>query len=65
MILDTPVLHQSNNMAEKKRDDEDTYCTVSLVKAKTAPSLIPERLSRMWGIGLKTVIKTVYATTNK
>ena len=34
MILDTPILHQSNNTAKDKRDYEDMYFTVSAVKAK-------------------------------
>ena len=34
MILNTPILHQSNNMAKDKRDYEDMYFTVSAVKAK-------------------------------
>ena len=65
MISDTPVLHQSNNTPKKKRDDKDMYCTVSVVKAKYFPSLSPEKLIRMWGIGLKTAIKTLDTTTNQ
>ena len=37
MILDTPVLYQSNNTAKNKRGDEDMYCTVGAVKAKYSP----------------------------
>ena len=65
MISDTTVFHQSNNTAKKKRDNEDMYCAVSEVRAKSLPSLSPEKLSRMWGIGLKTAIKTLETTTHK
>ena len=34
MISDTPALYQSNSTVNKKRDDEDMYCTVGTVKAK-------------------------------
>ena len=40
-ILDTPVLHKSNNMAKDKRDDEDIYCIVCTVKDKYLLSLNP------------------------
>ena len=59
MISNTPVLHQSKNTAKNKRDDEDIYCTLRAVKTKYLPSLSPEKLSRMWYIGLKNVIKTL------
>ena len=65
MISDTPVFHQSNNTAKDKRKDEDMYCTVDSVKAKYSSSLSPEKLSRMWVIKLKTVIKTLDATPNQ
>ena len=65
MILDTPVLHQSKNTAKKKRGYEDSYCTVRAVKANYLLSLSPEKLSRMWGIRLKTTIKTLDATTHQ
>ena len=29
MVLDTPVLHQSNNKPKKKSKDEYIYCTVA------------------------------------
>ena len=65
MILDTIIFHKSTNTAKKKRDDEDMYCTVGAVKAKYLSLLISEKLSRMWGISLKTVIKTLDATTHQ
>ena len=40
------------------------YCTIGAVKAKPLPSFTPYKLSRMWGIGLKTVIKTLGKTTH-
>ena len=39
------------------------HCTVGEVKTKSFPLLSPEKLSRMWSIGLKNMIKTLYATT--
>ena len=65
MILDTPVLHQSNNTAKEKIEDEGMYCTLGAVKAKYFPSLIPDKLSRIWVIGLKTVINTLDATNHQ
>ena len=65
MILDTPVLHQSNNTAKKKRDEEDMYCTIGAVKFKYFPPLSPEKMSKMWGIHLKTSIKTLDETTHQ
>ena len=65
MISDNPVFHQSNNTANKKKDDGDMYCTVGEVKSKYLPSLSPDKLIRMWGIGLKNLIKTLDATTNQ
>ena len=47
MVVDTPVLDQSNNTVKKKRYDEDMYCTVGAVKAKSLLSLIPEKLISM------------------
>ena len=41
------------------------YYTVGAVRVKSSPSLISENLSRMWGIGLNTVIKTLDATTHQ
>ena len=65
IISDTPVLHQSNNTANKKMDVEDMYYTVGSVKAKYLPSLSTKKLSRMWGIVLKTDINNLDATTHE
>ena len=65
MISDTPVLYQSNKTAKNARDDENMYCTVGAVKSKSSPSLSSEKLIRIRGIGLKTEIKTLYATTHQ
>ena len=65
MIPDTPVLHHSNNTEKKKRDEEDMYCTVGVVKSKSLPSSITEKLIRMWVIGLKTATNILDATIHK
>ena len=65
MILDTPVLHHSNNTAKGRERGEYRYCTVDAVKTKSLILLSPEKLSRMWGIGLKILIKTLDETTHK
>ena len=54
MITNNLVLHQYNNTAKEKRNDEDMYYKVGVVKAKSSPSLSPEKLSRIWGISLNT-----------
>ena len=51
--------------SKKKRDDKEMYCTLGAAKAKYSPSLSQEKLSRMWSIGLKTTIKTLYSTTHQ
>ena len=56
MILDNTVLYQSNNTAKKNIYYEEIHCTVVSVKSKSSPSFIPDKLSRMWGIGFNTEI---------
>ena len=65
MISDNLVLRQSKNTAKDKSNYEDMYCTVGAVKAKSLLPLISEKLISMWGIGSKTVLKTLDATTHQ
>ena len=59
MIFYTPILNQFNNTAKNKKDDEDMYCIVGAVRAKYSLSLIPDKLSIMWFIGLKNAMNTL------
>ena len=65
MILDSLIFHQSNNTAKKKREDEDMYCKVGAVKAKSLLSLSPEKLIWMCVIGLNTAVRTLDAKTHQ
>ena len=64
MISDTPVIHHPNKTVKEKRYDGYMYCTVGAFKDKYLLSLSPYKLSRMWGIGLKSAIKTLYGKTH-
>ena len=59
MISHYPVFCQSNNTEKKGKDDEDMNCIVGMVR------LSLDKLSRIWGMELKTTINTLDAKTHQ
>ena len=59
IITTTPVLHKQSV------DDCDIYESVSSVYAKQINQVTPEKLRKMWRIGLKADHRTLKATTHQ
>ena len=57
--------YDSENKFHRSSTESKSFATINALNSKKEDSLTPEELSRRWGIGLSTAVRTLKATTHK